>query len=83
MSDVFHAYQVPQVRQQPGFIICYGAQHAIAQPWNDPAAANVHFSVTNRTLCLLPKSRASAPFALILFSAGCPNDSTAPQRGKH
>lgn len=82
VSDALHAYQVPGVRQQAGFIICYGPQRAITQPWNDTSAANIHFSVTKSALCLLPEAEASAPSKLILFSAGHLNNSTAHQRGK-
>lgn len=70
VSDAVHVYQVPGVRQQAGFIICYGPQCAIAQPWNCTSAANIHFAVTKSALCLLPEGEASAPSTLILFSGG-------------
>lgn len=50
---------VSRVRQQVGFIICYGPQQAITQPWNSTSAANTHFSMTKSALCLLLETEAS------------------------
>ena len=83
VSDALCAYQVPGVRQQAGFIICYGPQRAITQPWNGTSAVNIHFSVTKSALWLLPETEASASSALILFSADHLNNTTAPQREQH
>lgn len=82
MSDALRALQVAGVRQQAGFIICYGPQRAITQPWNGTSAANIHFSVTKSTLCLLAETEASASSTLV-FSADHPNKTTAPEREKH
>lgn len=83
MSDALHAYKALGVRQQAGFIICYGLQRAITQPWNDASAANTHFSVTKSTLCLLPETEAPVSSTLILLSVDHLNNPTAPQRGEH
>lgn len=66
VTDAPHAYQVAGVRHQAGFIICYGPQRAITQPWNGTSAANIHFSVTKSALCLLSETEASVSSALIL-----------------
>lgn len=82
MSDALHALQVAGVRQQAGFIICYGPQHAITQPWNGTSAENIHFSVTKRALCLLAQTEVSASSTFI-FPADHLNNTTAPEREKH
>lgn len=68
MSDAVHAYQVLRVRQQAGFIIRYGPQRAITQPWNGTSAANPHFSATKSVFCLSPETEESASSTFILFS---------------
>ncbi len=83
MSDALHAHQVLGVRQQAGFIICYGPQRAITQPWNGTSAANIHFSVTKSALCLLPETEAPVSSTLISVSADHLNNTAASQRGKH
>lgn len=82
VSDALHAYKVLGVRQQAGFIICYGPRRAITQPWNDASAVNVHFSVTKSSLCLLPQTEVSVSSTFILFSADRLNNTTGFQRGK-
>lgn len=79
MTDALHAHRVPGVRQQAGFIICYGPQRAITQPWNDSSAASAHFSATESAVCLLAAAKASARSTLILSSSDRLNKSSAYQ----
>lgn len=79
VTDALHAHRVPGVRQQAGFIICYGPQRAITQPWNDSSAASAHFSATESAVCLLAAAKASAHPTLILSSSDRLNKSSAYQ----
>lgn len=62
-----------------GFIICYGPQRAVAQPWSDGSAASARFSMTESTVCLFAAAEASLYSTLIFSSSDRLNKSSVYQ----